>query len=189
MKTVTEALRIRCKDAHLATEKTLLEKLRRVGSLDDYITILTIFYGYFAPIESKIEKFIKPHKLPDVYLRKRSLLILSDLDKLGYSKPLKIAEILPQINNDVQAAGALYVLEGSTLGGQHIARMLAAKPALQEREDIMSFFKGYKEQNNEMWQNFKEYLDTQILKKDIEMVVQTAIETFALLDKDFKKGQ
>ena len=166
-----------------------VEKLKKVNSLDDYINILTTFYGYFAPVESKIEKYITPHQLPDIHSRKRSLFILSDLEKLGHLEPLNTTESLPRIDNDLQAAGALYVLEGSTLGGQHIARMLSAKPALRQREDIMSFFKGYEEQNDEMWQNFKEYLNTEITGEDVEMVVQSAIETFALLDMDFKKGQ
>lgn len=183
MRTVTEVLKVSCKKAHVATEKTLIEKLKSISSLEHYTNILAIFYGYFAPTEEAILKQITPAILPDVLSRKRSLFIISDLQKLKYTTPLKVSKELPGISNYAQAAGAMYVLEGSTLGGQHIARMLEAKPVLQEHKDAMSFFKGYGNENMSMWQSFKDCLDNSINNEDVETVVQSAIETFELLDK------
>ncbi|WP_018611270.1 biliverdin-producing heme oxygenase [Segetibacter koreensis] len=183
MKTVTEILKLSCKKAHIKTEKTLVEKFKSINNLDDYTNILTTFYGYFAPVENEIEKHITNTILPDIELRKRSSFIISDLRNLNYTRPLPVAGEIPLINSYLQAAGAMYVLEGSTMGGQHIVQMLIQKPALQERKDAMSFFKGYEEQNMLMWQIFKDHLDTNIHEKDVEEVVQSAIETFVLLDK------
>ena len=183
MKTVTEILKLSCKKAHIKTEKTLVEKLKSINNLDDYTNILTTFYGYFSPVECEIEKHITNTILPDIKLRKRSSFIISDLHNLNYTMPLAVAGEIPLINSYLKAAGAMYVLEGSTMGGQHIVQMLTQKAALQERKDAMSFFKGYEEQNMLMWQIFKDHLDTNIREKDVEEVVESAIETFVLLDK------
>ena len=179
MKTVTEALKIRCKEAHVATEKTLIEKLKKVNSLDDYINILTTFYGYFAPVESKIEKYITPHQLPDIHSRKRSLFILSDLEKLGHLEPLNTSESLPRIDNDLQAAGALYVLEGSTLGGRGITKMLLKNQHLRLEEKQVRFFSGYGAETGAKWMTFLNSLNQQNTgSKAIEQMIGAANETF-----------
>lgn len=183
METATEILKFLSRKEHAATEKTLIEKLKSIHDINDYINILTLFYGYFAPIEKEIEKFITPDILPDIKSRKRSKLIVEDLRKLEYTTPLCTAEDLPKIDNYVQAAGAMYVLEGSTLGGQHIAQMLAANPILQNRKDAMTFFAGYKEQTFSKWQSFKDHIDASVLTDEVDQVVQSTIQTFVLLDR------
>lgn len=181
-------LKISCREAHIKTEKTLIDKLKAIKTIDDYIEILTIFYGYFSPLEDQIEKKITAESLPDIAKRKRSAFILADLQKLQFEKPITITEELPVINNYQQAAGAMYVLEGSTLGGQYIAQMLSAKPALKEHHDAISFFSGYEQENLAMWNVFKQHLQANIAKEaDINIAVQSAIETFSLLDKWISK--
>jgi heme oxygenase len=75
------------------------------------------------------------------------------------------------------------VLEGSTLGGQHIVQMLAAKPILRQRKDVMRFFGGYENDTMQMWEIFKDHIDTTIKEKDVGEVVPAAIDTFVLLEK------
>jgi len=56
------------------------------------------------------------------------------------------------------AWGALYVMEGSTLGGQHILRALETS-ALARREGLtrvsgLAYFTGYASRTGEMWRQF-----------------------------------
>jgi len=63
-------------------------------------------------------------------------------------------EFLPEIKNTAQAFGALYVIEGSTLGGQIIKKMVQ-KQLCMEGNNGLSFFDGYREATSDMWQVFK----------------------------------
>lgn len=184
MKNIAKVLKLSCKEAHIKTEKTLIEKLKAINTVDDYITILTMFYGFFSPLEAQIEKHITANQLPDIGKRKRSALILSDLQQLDYKKPLTIAEDLPVIANYLQAVGVLYVLEGSTLGGQYIAQMLLQKPALKDHKDAITFFRGYEQENLAMWEIFIHHLQANLEKEEhLDIAMHSAIDTFSLLDE------
>lgn len=184
MKNIAEVLKLSCREAHAKTEKTLIGKLKGIDTVGDYVMILAKFYGFFSPLEDLIEKYITPNHLPDIASRKRSALILTDLQKLHNKKPLTIAEDLPVIGNYAQAAGVMYVLEGSTLGGQYIAQMLSKKPALKEHEDAIAFFRGYEQENFLMWEMFLHHLQANIEKEeDLNTAVQSAKDTFSLLEK------
>jgi heme oxygenase (biliverdin-IX-beta and delta-forming) len=91
MKKVTDVLKTACREVHLKTEKSLVLKLKSINSVSDYADILTIFYGYFAPLENKIEEHITVDILPDILSRKRSSFIISDLHTLGYQVPIPVA--------------------------------------------------------------------------------------------------
>ncbi len=78
-----------------------------------------------------------------------------------------------------QALGCLYVLEGSTLGGQVVTRYLAGVPSM---EDVtwFSFFSSYGAEVGPMWQEFGEFL-TVHARGDDEAIVRAACETFTTL--------
>ena len=89
---------------------------------------------------------------------------------------------MPTIHHLLQAFGALYVIEGSTLGGAIILKMLRKKESVDIPENAVQFFNGYGDQNLAMWQRFKEYLFLQLrYEEDVETVSKTANETFVKL--------
>ncbi len=102
--------------------------------------------------------------------RQRSPLIKRDLQFLGKAIPTEDADwtssaltqhFLAGDDSALASApdflGAMYVMEGSTLGGQYIARYVEEKLALPAGQGN-AYFRGYAEHTGSMWQRFKQHL-------------------------------
>ena len=71
----------------------------------------------------------------------------------------------------------MYVLEGSTLGGQIITAML--KRQMERESDTgLSFFLGYGEETPRMWERFKSYLNREFSVQQQGEILRAANETF-----------
>lgn len=151
-----------------------------MSSLQVYAAVLKMFYGFFHPLEDRIRQYISPALLPDIEKRRTASLIKKDLAVLGFSNDVNLCTSLPQIENAAQAFGALYVLEGSTLGGQTIVKMFSKSETLDIPADALHFFSGYKEETGKMWTVFVEELNKQ---QEAETIVHSANETFSFLKK------
>jgi len=168
-------------EQHLALEAVVEPQLQALKSKDDYAAFLRRFYGYFKPVESLIEKYINATVLPDIAQRRKAGLIVQDLTFSNtHIEALPLATQLPEISNTVEAFGALYVLEGSTLGGRGITRLLLKKEALQLRPAEVRFFNGYGEQTGAMWTSFLKSLN-QFTNNPaaVQQQIATANDTFA----------
>jgi heme oxygenase (biliverdin-IX-beta and delta-forming) len=107
--------------AHREAEEILAPKLAGIKSYDDYADILQMFYGFFHPLERILAQHISTELLPDIDQRRSSFFIIMDLKSIGCStERLPMCERLPKISSSLAALGAMYVLEGSTLGGRII---------------------------------------------------------------------
>lgn len=146
--------------AHASTEKALIKHIKNISNAQDYASLLYCMYGYFAPMEARIEALsITP--VPDAAKRRKASRILKDLAALGCPAPQHTATKLPVLHNTVEALACLYVLEGSTLGGAVIKKMISGQcPAIPET--AFSFFSGYGEHNRDMWLLFLHSLNTAI---------------------------
>ncbi|MBB1285972.1 biliverdin-producing heme oxygenase [Flavisolibacter sp. BT320] len=162
---------------HEEVEGLLLPALASIRTTEDYASILKMFYGYFYPLEKQIENHIQAGNLPDIKERRKAASILHDLRQIGQpTENLFLCDTLPAINNAPQAFGALYVLEGSTLGGKQIAKMLTKNPAIPE--GATRFFSGYGDQTGSRWKAFLEVFNQQPQKEE---VTAAATETFYFL--------
>ncbi|RYY93647.1 MAG: biliverdin-producing heme oxygenase, partial [Chitinophagaceae bacterium] len=103
---------------HRALEDRLRPHFGQLTSVDAYAQLLRSFYGFYAPLETAIEERLPAGLLPDLGLRRKAALLLSDLEALG--KPVAGIPLCaaPSLDSPDAALGALYVLEGSTLGGR-----------------------------------------------------------------------
>jgi heme oxygenase (biliverdin-IX-beta and delta-forming) len=145
------------KSSHQQLEKKLMLRLRGVKNNADYATLLHLFYGYFAGLDQLINLNLNIDVLPDYSKRRKADLIAADLTILGDVRFTPVQEsALPQIQNHAQALGALYVTEGSTLGGQIISQILTRQLGPIE---ALSFFSGYGADTMSMWEIFKDALD------------------------------
>jgi heme oxygenase len=169
-------------DPHQELEKVLIHRMRAMKSLKDYIELLQAFYGYFGSVEDRVNIFIGSTELPDYLLRRKSESLIKDIASLGGSLPEKATiEQIPVIGNHLQAFGALYVMEGSTLGGQVICKMLIKQLGIGEKG--LSFFQSYGDHLTTMWDTFKVTLNRQAEKAgDAEIIIAAANSTF----KQFK---
>ena len=168
-------------EQHLALEAVVEPQLQALKSKEDYAAFLKRFYGYFKPVESLIEKYINATVLPDIAQRRKAGLIVQDLTFSNtHIEALPLATQLPEISNTVEAFGALYVLEGSTLGGRGITRLLLKNEALQLQPAEVRFFNGYGEQTGAMWTSFLKSLNQFTNNPTaVQQQIATANDTFA----------
>ncbi|WP_207426838.1 biliverdin-producing heme oxygenase [Pedobacter sp. SYSU D00535] len=180
--TLTYKLKEYTLESHQQLEKVLIQDLKSLTSISDYYLILRKFYGFIAPLEFQIEQFVDVQLLPDFHIRRKASSLIEDIKSLNCSVDnLSLSPHLPEISNKYQALGALYVIEGSTLGGQIISGMLKTKLGLTSKG--MTFFEGYGEHTAKMWDEFKSVLDGSIEVSNHSEVVQVAENTFV----EFKK--
>jgi len=92
-------------------------------------------------------------------------------DKIAVSASTSV----PHITNIPSAIGAMYVMEGSTLGGTIIAGMLAKHAGIESK--ALQFFNGYGDNNKTMWDTFTNAMNK--LSPEMEKeVIETANITF-----------
>lgn len=164
---------------HRETEDLLMPHLASVQTKEDYAAILAMFYGFYSPLEKLIEAQVPSYETSALAGRRKAGSILHDLAALSLSATnLPTCNRLPQVKTSAQAFGALYVLEGSTLGGKFIANMLRKNPPLTVSDDALQFFLGYKEETGKKWTSFLHLLNEQ---PDATAIAAAAGETFYYL--------
>jgi heme oxygenase len=165
---------------HQQTEKILVGKMKSMRSVQDYVNILSSFYGYFGGLEQLIGRYINQSNLADYDDRRKTAAIAADIKALGGALPATAtADELPQIQNHLQAFGALYVIEGSTLGGQIISKMVQQHLPMPEGKGL-SFFNGYGDNMHQMWGAFKGMLNKAANSPaDEQLIIAAANDTFA----------
>ena len=133
-----------------------------ITSLAAYRACLQGFYRLYLPLEAMLMTFPGWNDL-GIELPKlaHSPRLARDLQALGMM-PLHLLSAppvsLPILLNFSNALGALYVLEGSTLGSQIILRHLqqVLGPQIAGAD---SFFSGHGDQTSAMWHGFRTSLD------------------------------
>lgn len=175
-------LRAECAASHRALEDQV-DIAACLSTREEWLWLHESFLGYWAPLEaalfspSDLERW-----LPDAALRRKSALLEGDVDSLGgVSQDIAFCRHLPPLTSLAEKFGCLYVLEGSTLGGQIITR-LAAEHSYTPPEGCR-FFSSYGAQVGSMWKTFGERLEAYALAHPDShaMVVGSAVETFARL--------
>ena len=177
---LSELLKLTTKSNHQQLEKLLVLRLRLITTKEEYINLLQLFYSFFGGLEERINLYLLPHQPGYQPQRRTTLSIAEDIITLGGSVNEKAkGGDLPEIENYLQALGALYVIEGSTLGGKIIVKMLQRQLNIENNQGL-SFFSGYGEETESRWASFKELLNNQSMRTtDTGMVVFAANDTFA----------
>jgi heme oxygenase len=147
--------------------------------MQDYVAILNSFYGYFGGLEKLIERYINESNLADYGDRRKSAALADDIKALGGDvATMANGTELPELNNYLQAFGALYVIEGSTLGGQIISRMIQQHIRIENGFGL-SFFNSYGDNTHQMWAKFKDILNkVAVSEADEQIVLAAANQTF-----------
>lgn len=170
------ALRERTRGEHEATE-ALLPLMSEHLQRREYIDVLNRFYAVLCGWEHWAEEHAPQRFRALLGKRRRSVLLERDLDFLGETaclptplaarlfEPLRAAVSGPEGDEhagggevaEARFLGALYVVEGSTLGGQYIARHVERVLALTPGEGD-AYFCGYGEHTGAMWREVKALL-------------------------------
>jgi heme oxygenase len=169
---------------HEATESTV-SLMDPALTRADYVAVLQRMYGAVRAWDDWSTAHAPPALTPLLQGRRRSSLIEADLNALNAHIPATHAddgvslETLLRGNEAEGTAaflGAMYVIEGSTLGGQYIARHVEQTLGFEPGHGD-SYFRGYGDQTGSMWRDFKAVL-AEVPDAHTDLVVQSAKEMF-----------
>jgi heme oxygenase len=149
-------------------------------SLEHYGRVLRSFLWLYTPLQDdfalRIEQAGGGFELAD-----RIGWLNTDLASLGLARDLPAdAWQPPVISSTAELVGALYVIEGSTLGGQVISRQISASIGLTASRGAR-FFNGWGEQTEARWQAFWRFADAVCPAAGHAAAADAAVSFFAAL--------
>lgn len=158
---LTKALKTSTSGAHKSLENSAFMRPLHTGTIDltYYQLLLKKFYGIFYPLEAAVNRHheVLQYWLPDLQQRRKAATIEEDLMLLG-AQTIDIPFLkIEGINTPAAALGAMYVMEGSTLGGRFIAKTIQKRLDLSSAQGVQ-FFHGYGQETGPMWQQFQQAL-------------------------------
>lgn len=148
--------------------------------LSRYQALLAAYLPLYSGLEEAIEGFIGKHPGGFDYApRRKRHLLESDLQFFGHSAAPSPTPI-PLIQSQAELIGVLYVIEGSTLGGDFIARLITRHLGIDASRGC-EFFNAYGTKTQERWQEFCAFIETATNDPSLSATAaQRAISTFAL---------
>lgn len=179
---VSEYLKQNTAEYHDAAEKLFnSEKIfSKTFTVEDYKKIIHTNYLMLLHSEDKIFSSLADKFGEKLQLKQRAKLPLieKDLASLALENRTADSHIL-EFENEHEALGAMYVIEGSTLGGNVIAKQLSKTEGFDEV--TFNFFGCYQENTGPMWKNFKEVLDTEVAEENYQEVLSGAKKLYTFL--------
>lgn len=179
---IMERLRSETAEEHRRLEARL-DMRKALASPSTYRRLLEGFYGIYAPLEDVLatrlgREWQYRRKLP--WLR-------ADLKQLGATEDdiarLPLCQKLPELATPGELLGCLYVVEGSTLGGQVISRMISAALGLAPGSGA-AFFAGYGPETPERWREFRGQLEKEVTSNEMaDEATKSARATFDTFEK------
>lgn len=185
-----QRLRQATAEIHLRVEEASTRYLSTTTS-KGYLSWLERMFGVIAPLEERLlSSGISCGSLQLEELL-RAHLLERDLSTLGRTSA-EVAEIpracdLPSIEDEAEAFGCLYVLEGSKLGGRVLLRDLRRIGITGHRGGV--FLACGDERAGVMWKLFLEALSAAEPRLDRERIVDSAVATFEAFETWLKDGR
>jgi heme oxygenase len=181
-----EALRAGTRDRHQALEHAL-DLTAEAFDRPHYVRLLERFLGLYAPLERALERWapaLARLGLP-LEARWKAGWLRQDLAAFNGAPSDTLPECpdAPRLDTVEAALGCLYVLEGSTLGGQVLSRHYHAQLGLTP-DTGLRFFTAYGAQTGAQWKAFLGLLHAQLVTPSTQArAVDTAVETFAAFQR------
>ncbi len=151
--------------------------------VDDYKKLLTINYIIHQKLENKLANMLGTELADELEMDSR--LKINALEKdLNYWQidnltlpPLDFDLYVPE-KNTAEILGALYVLEGATLGGNVIKKHILANPNFKDHENGLNYYGVYGSALGAKWKSFVTVLNNRVKEEDYERCVNSANQTF-----------
>ncbi|EZI26601.1 MULTISPECIES: biliverdin-producing heme oxygenase [Pseudomonas] len=160
-----EALRTGTGLLHVALEKRLPFFSEHLDA-DGYRQLLQAYYGFYRPMETALYGCGFIPEGFDQALRTKTPTLVRDLHALGLNDAaidaLPRCDHLPAFDTPAACLGALYVLEGATLGGQVLRREMSLRLNLHA-DNGGAFLNVYGAETGRRWKDFLDYLNSQPL--------------------------
>ena len=177
------ALREATAAAHDAIDRQL--QLGADLALDRYVRILQGFEGFLSAWEPAVAAVVAPGQRAWFSGRSRLAFLRQDLAVLAPGATPVPAPMLPPLPNPSAAFGAMYVLEGSALGGQVIARRVAERFGFDARRGA-AYFHGFGDRTGGLWREFRERLEAEVGPARRGDACAAAVATFDALRQHFE---
>ncbi len=174
---VFERLRLETHDLHQLMERKL-PIFSTSFDIAAYRILLERYAGFYAPVEEKLTA-LRAVGL-DVFdeTRRKLPLIQLDLDRLHGSSEGPPCGAIPKLETVSEGIGCMYVLEGSTLGGQIISRHLKQSLNITP-ENGGAFFISYGAELGKRWKQFREMvLADERSHNEADEIIAAARDTF-----------
>lgn len=177
-------LRTHTRSAHVRLEERL-GRFEWLATPETYACMLDRFYGFYVRAEPELARSTSEIAGLELTLRRKTPLLTADLMSLG--RTLHQLRALPRIGtigvgDPARALGALYVLEGATLGGKLIQREVGRRLGLGAASGT-AFFGAYGSDAARQWRRFGAVLGREAEEHDLDAICDGASATFAALDR------
>ncbi|MEO5860462.1 MAG: biliverdin-producing heme oxygenase [Pyrinomonadaceae bacterium] len=159
-----------------------VDVMSKLFSLEDYKKMIVKFRSFYSAYEPTLP-YLELEQAGLDYDERRKLPSLdSDAKALGIEDGQAFND-LPDVSSLPKAFGSIYVIEGSTLGGQVISRHLKEHLGLTS-ENGGAFFASYGSKVGPMWKQFGEAVTAFAANgENDEEIVQAAKQTFDSINK------
>jgi heme oxygenase (biliverdin-IX-beta and delta-forming) len=182
-----EMVRAATRTRHAQIEEALNIE-RGAWTNDRYVGFLRATLSVVGPIASSIDQHLRLHLDVAGAQSRAARRLEQDLDSLAGGQVLTHPPSLPAISTPAHAFGAAYVLEGSRLGGEVIARVLSGRLGLSDRH--MTYLRPHDGPIGRRWHAFGSSLDAYGRRADRQAwdaVIETALVVFAAFGNAFRE--
>lgn len=177
-------------EAHHKTEQNAfpLALANDTLTINEYSHYLQKWYGYLQPLEDEISRRQEWKEWSfDFESRRKLPLLKQDLLALGLTiedvDNLPICTNRPELSSFAEVLGCMYVLEGSTMGGQYIVKKLKLIfPQHMQHNGL--FLNSYGSELRSKWAEFAELVQAYSSKQPShKAILLTAKRTFECFDE------
>lgn len=182
------ALKSETASQHVALENGL-DLFKRAATAEGYLELVKKFYTIYRPMERRLSESMDWAQAGwDFEARLKTGWLEQDLQALGMSQQqiqnLPLCAYVPPVEHLGQAIGCLYVLEGSTLGGQFISKRLRETLGITP-ETGGQFFSGYGSDTGPQWKRFGEWAEG-LAASDPSLLPVAVVTAKATFDSFFR---
>lgn len=144
-----------------------------------YRRLIEAYHGFYAELEGRLQAFAG--EAPLLAGRLKTPVLLRDLQALGVdsalAERLPRPRRLPQVTSHADWMGVMYVLEGATLGGQVLKRLMHERLAI-DADNGGAFLDVYGVDTGRRWRAFLAELTQIEAPEQVRRVSAAALDTF-----------
>lgn len=185
-RSVRSVLRERTDDIHqlLHRHSSFVALFEQTLDAREYLRLVQRLYGFYAPLDDVVEAITADDVLRDYAYVRRSNLLKRDLLDLGLSHAsIEALPLCPQFAHLITPktlGGALYVVEGATMGGSVIERAVS-KTLKTDGPEGRRYWSWCRAEGKQCWSKLITYFDSLDVTDDVlEDHLTGATETFRI---------
>ncbi|GJM29053.1 MAG: heme oxygenase [Cyclobacteriaceae bacterium] len=176
-------------DLHRKAEMLNFKKqiVDKTLTVHQYTALLERNFYFHSLVEKLSEQLLTPKSMDCLGFQSRikTSYLMRDLDslKVDYSNSPDLKKYEQQLFHPAKIWGALYVAEGSTLGGRFILQYLKSNNNINQVIKEFHFYQVYASKEDLMWKKFCNCLESMTSEKQATSILEGAKIAFNLFVK------